>query len=517
MPKGRTGTIASRNDSSTGTHSRNSSNGFGDVSFDNSIGAAGTGDGLGAGGVSSGVASGSSGDAALTAEQINNRLSEAGPITVQMESRTRHTVEDVEVTFSETPGIATVHSASGQDYTVDYENGECDCPHHAYTGATCRHMEAVDRAMGIARERVAGSYGQQAIAEIDAVDEANRNLMQVDQVDDGHFYTDNMEEFEQKLTNGVGDVPYEYENVLNGQDVTFGLELEFTGGDHEAIARELYDQGILSDPYRLGYASGSRNRTSDPNKWHMERDCSIVDSYDRGGEIVSPVLKDTPETWRNIEKICEVTKRHGGKINVKCGGHVHIGMEPLDTARQRWKRFFKVTSGYEECIYRAAGGDKGRIRSGYTHYAMPFSERAEQGILQSRSALNDEQDVRAMVGRVTNDRYYGINLTNIRNTARANTVEFRYFNGSLNPKQIQANVKLASGIMMAARKSRTRDIQSIGYEVSDNFKRRGKMVNDYKSTDRRSSKKIAEFLDIIFTRKSDKDALLDVFSRNSWR
>ena len=280
MPKGRRDTIASRNNS-TGTHSRNSSNGFGDARIDDSFGSA-SGDGLGAG--AGGAMPGSEPEGeGLTAEQINERLSEAGTITVSMESRTRHRTEDVEVTFSETPGIATVHSASGQDYTVDYENEECDCPHHAYTGATCRHMEAVERAMGIARERVAGSYGQQAIAEIDAVDEANRNLMQVDQVDDGHFYTDNMEEFEQKLTNGVGDVPYEYENVLNGQDVTFGLELEFTGGDHEAIARELYDQGILSDPYRLGYASGSRNRTSDPNKWHMERDCSIVDSYDRGG------------------------------------------------------------------------------------------------------------------------------------------------------------------------------------------------------------------------------------------
>lgn len=508
MPKARSETIASRNNaggSSAGGFQGGS--GFGDANFagDESLG--GFEGGLG----------GQDQDAALTADQINERLSEAGTITVQVESRTRGQLEDVQVTFSETPGIARVSSASGNEYIVDYENETCDCPHHRFTEARCRHMDAVDQAMGIARERVAQQYNvQESLTNIDNIAEQNRNEMQIDQIDDGYFYTDNMDEFESKLRNGV-DVPYEYDNVLNGQDITFGIELEFTGGDHNAIARDLYNQGIVSDPYRLGYGSGNRDRTSDSSKWHIERDCSIVDSNDRGGEIVSPVLKDTPETWRNIEKICEVAKRHGARINQKCGGHVHIGMEPLDTAKQRWKRFFKIMTGYEECVFRAAGGDRGIIRGGYEHYSMPFSRRAESGISEVRGSFNTESDVRNMVNRVTDTRYYGINLTNIRNVGRANTVEFRYFNGSLNPKQIQANVKLASGIMMAARKSRTRDIQSIGYEVSENFKRRGNMVNNYDQTDRRSSKKIAEFLDIAFTRKSDKDALLNVFSKTRWR
>lgn len=53
-------------------------------------------------------------------------------------------------------------------------------------------------------------------------------------------------------------------------------------------------------------------------------------------------LKDTPETWRQIEVICEVTKRHGARVNHSCGAHVHIGMNKLDTARERWRRFFKM-------------------------------------------------------------------------------------------------------------------------------------------------------------------------------
>lgn len=79
-------------------------------------------------------------------------------------------------------------------------------------------------------------------------------------------------------------------------------------------------------------------------------------------------LKDTPETWRQIEVICEVTKRHGARVNHSCGAHVHIGMNKLDTARKRWRRFFKMIENYEEYLYRAAGGDLGRM-----HQAMQLA------------------------------------------------------------------------------------------------------------------------------------------------
>lgn len=78
--------------------------------------------------------------------------------------------------------------------------------------------------------------------------------------------------------------------------------------------------------------------------------------------------------------------------------------------------------------------------------------------------MDNEEDVRVMTERVSNmNRYYGINLKNIA-TDRAPTVEFRYFNGSLNPKQIQANIKLAAGIINSSEKSRWRDTDDENYK-----------------------------------------------------
>lgn len=493
MPKGRRNTIASRGSGS----------------------GSGSGSGLGGGpglGGGSGIGSSANGSASdeITADLIHERLQQQGDINVQVFSRTRGMNEDVRVHFNEEPGTAEVSSSSGSTYHVDYINGTCDCMHYRMREERCRHLDAVDTAMGQeAISQVEGNSGIDAISRLDQAEEDIRNNIGLDQEDDGYFYLDHISSFRRKLREGV-NVDYEYENVLNGNDLTFGIELEFVGGNPDAIARDLYREEICAYPERVRYHAPSVE-----GKWKLERDGSVSDGTE-GGELVSPILRDTPETWRQIERICEIASRHGARVDQRCGGHVHIGMEPLDTARQRWRRFFKIMSGYEECVYRAAGGDLGRVRSNSRTYATRFRDRAEVGI-NYRTQLNNEYDVRNFTRVVSeSERYYGINLTNISDNRRE-TVEFRYFNGSLNPKQIQANVKLAAGVMTAARKARTKDIGSIGYEVSENFKRRGKLVNDYNVTSPRTQNKLAEFLDIIFTRKKDKDALIDVLSKNNWK
>lgn len=497
MPKGRRNTISSRNSSSARTSSGS--------------GAVMPGISMGGGAVASGGSPG--GNAAtsedLTAEAINDRLQQYGNIHVRVNSRSRGGNEDVRVQFLDEPGIAEVSSELGGTYNVDYVNGSCNCMHYRMREERCRHLDAVDMAIGEVSESISGNSGIDAIRRLDQIEEDARNNIERDQEDDEFFYLDHMATFRRKLREGI-DVDYEYENVLNGNDLTFGIELEFVGGNPDAIARELYREGICAYPERVRYHAPSVE-----GKWKLERDGSVSDGSG-GGELVSPILRDNPETWQQIERICEIANRYGARVDQRCGGHVHIGMEPLDTARQRWRRFFKIMSGYEECIYRAAGGDLGRVRSNSNEYATRFRERAEFGI-NHRVSLNNEYDVRNLTRAVSgHNRYYGINLTNISDNRR-DTVEFRYFNGSLNPKQIQANVKLSAGIMTAARKCRTKDISSIGYEVSEPFKRRGKIINEYNTTSPRTQNKLAEFLDVIFTRKKDKDALISVLAKNSWK
>ena len=86
---------------------------------------------------------------------------------------------------------------------------------------------------------------------------------------------------------------------------------------------------------------------------------------------------------------------------------------------------------YEDCIYRAAGGDLGVVRAAALSYARPFSGRATES-KNIHFNMDTDDDVREMARIISrNNRYYGINLTNIARD-RAPTVEFMYFNSSLN-------------------------------------------------------------------------------------
>lgn len=452
--------------------------------------------------------------------RISNRLSEAGPVIVAIDSRTRGREEHCIVTFDQNDN-AHVQSASGNTYLVNSEGTSCTCLDHRMRGAICRHIRAAEQARGQILNRPISSTSGEVQSHIqnnisnqihlDQQAEAHRQQLTQEMEDDGFFYTDpeNEQAFNDALERARFEpLGYDYDNALNGSNVTFGLEIEFEGGNKSAIARELYDMGIISTPYVERYHSQGQ-----PGKWKIENDGSLID----GAELVSPVLRDTPETWRQLEKICEVVKRHGGRISPRCGGHVHIGMDPLDTARQRWKRFFKTIGGYEPELYRLAGGTEGRVRSSaHEHYAAPFGRSASMGFYSTRS-IETINDVRQLTQGIQRNRYHGINLTNIWSSNRPDTVEFRYFNSSLDHRQIQANVKIANGIMIAAEKARINDESG----TTEFMKKRGNLIKETQFVGegvlrRNDNSGIRRFIDICFTRKKDKDEILKVFAKNNW-
>jgi hypothetical protein len=459
------------------------------------------------------------------AQRVNQRLNGSNALDIPMYSSSRSRNEMVHVTFDEnTPGIANAISGSGRTYHVNYEEESCNCINHRTRGVRCRHIQAVQQARGLlnnnseSADSLQGAMPRDVDEVTQQIDDQEENQRReltanVEEYDDEFFYTDEENEslFRELMRKAKRKkLPYEYENVLSGSQNTFGIELEFVDGNADAIARELYNLGICAHGRRVGY-----HAPSVAGKWKVERDGS-VSSGSKGGELVSPVLKDTPETWRTIETICKVAKRHGAKINHKCGGHVHVGIEPLNTARQRWRRFFRAIGGFEDVLYRLSGGSEGRIRSGYTHYATPFAANARRSAVE-RFSLNDRDDINYLTRRASGQsRYHSINLTNIYQSNRPNTVEFRGFNGALDPAVIQANVKIANGIMMASEKARTQDTSDI--QVSEAMKKRGRMLRNHplRENSHQDHTAIKKFVDIVFTRKKDKDAIIGLYAKNQW-
>jgi len=459
---------------------------------------------------SSGGAGGGVGGPEGLADLLNNRLDQDRTVTVEMPSRTRGQTEELEVTFTGGSGVVQVTSASGNTYHVDTENNTCDCPHHQHRQENCRHMDAVEQAQGSnpeLREMTNAVDVDEQIPEVanrDYTEEEARRALSGNREDDGVFYSDDLSAMETRMAElRDQDVPYDYANALNGSNVTFGLELEFVDGDSDAIARELHELGIVGHPRMIPYRGQGV-----PGKWKLERDGSVT-SGRRGGELVSPVLRDTPETWRNLDTICEVARRHGARVSTATGGHIHVGMEPLDTARQRWRRFFNTIKGNEEAVFNFSGGDLGRFRGGI--YAGSFTREAADGASRAFS-MDDMYDVRSLARSVQSDRYRGVNLMNLAG-GRQDTVEFRYFNGSLTPGQIQANVKLSVGMMHASEQSRTQ--QSDEFHVSEANMRRGNMIKN--GDNAKNTASIARLIDIAFTRERDREHALSVFSKNTWR
>lgn len=485
----------------------------------NTIASRGNGSGSGGGGFGGGSGGiGFEGNNEMSS-RLDERIQETGSVDVEVVSRTRDGMETVTVNFdSNTPGIFAVDSASGNSYTVNSEEETCTCNDYIHRNRRCRHMEAV----ALAQEEMPRGFagGSRTDQEVNA-NEVSREHINNERTleahnaertfsDDNHFYTDNPEEFERDMARLRNEpIPYEYENVLNGSDITFGIELEFVNGNSDAIARELYDMGICSSPRMQRYHSSSV-----PGKWKLESDGSVTDRRTgRGGELVSPILKDTPETWQQIEKICEVARRHGAQVNSKTGGHVHVSVEPLDGKRQRWRRLFKAFAGNEEAVFRLSGGELGSIRSGYSTYATSTGSELNSAIRTSLPEEGSMAEFRSRLANVGWDKYRSFNLLPFTSGTRP-TLEIRAFNGSLTPGVIQANVKTSVGLIHAAERSRTQGV-SEGLTTSS-FSKRGRLIEET-NNNRQDSATMMRMLDAFFTRKSDKEHVLNVMAKNRWR
>lgn len=453
-----------------------------------------------------------------------------GPFEIEVPSRTRGgQPETVSVTFI-SDDEAEVRSGSGRTYRTSVDR--CSCPDFLYRRGTCRHIEAFNRALGTRARQTGNNYTATGgitepeqndmqrdeygnLRELDNIEEQQRQerLARWEeyqrQHDDGVLLSRDDAAFE-SLYNMVRDpsnIDYQYENVLGGSQNTFGIEIEFVGANLNSVARDLHAAGLVPSPTHDSYHS---NRV--PGMWAVERDGS-VSSGDIGGEVISPVLTDTPETWRQLEKVCEIIKRNGGRVDVRCGGHVHVGADPLDERSWRWIRLARIVAGFEDVIYRiAAGGESGGVHRGESrsfNYSAPMPDASQQFFRDRRVNPNN------LISQLSPSRYYGLNLRNV-GPGNKNTVEFRHFNGSLDPKQIQANVKISNAIVHAAQSLR---------KNRENTRERAQLIPErpvrlgetHRSPDSGGHDQVRKFIDTIFNNTKDKATALWLYATSRWQ
>lgn len=338
---------------------------------------------------------------------------------------------------------------------IDYQNTQ-SCPHIdevvEYLNSVVNQEVAPEIREFQNGEVLANVALESAASEI-AIEEAERSYPSLKKsfVDDPELFQEMYKEAREarkKWENGEGEfpVPYVKENALMGfanrdSGRGFGIEIEYAFPNdmsydeiRQASARigdELYSLGLTAESRQGGYgASHGWYRDYHSQGWSYESDFSTGGrDGQQGGEIVSPVMYDEPETWENIEKICEVLNRNGAFASRGSGNHVHVGLTEYDHKVANHNRLLNTYAKNEDLIYRlSANPERGRHR-GFA-YCQPNSfASTPYARISAASAAN-------------NNHSTAINMQSVSGRD-SDHIEFRTYDSTLNPGIIQTQITMS--------------------------------------------------------------------------
>ncbi|MEV6860981.1 hypothetical protein AB0M44_08245 [Streptosporangium subroseum] len=252
-----------------------------------------------------------------------------------------------------------------------------------------------------------------------------------------------------------GDIiPYMIEDATGGLGARdggrpFGIELEYalprvSPGDqpavNAAIGRALHEAGLTRDSEVHGHHdSHVRGYTDAVNDWRLERE----NGDQVAGEIISPILYDEPRTWRDLARVTEIIRAHGGETNVHVGGHVHVGVPDYGASTSSHLRLLETIKTYQDVLFRLAQNPAGPdfLHRGYSQ-CMPntITPGLRMGGLNALTQANGSTaavSMGAVAGRPSDH------------------VQLRLWDGTLDPAIIQVHVKLSLALAEAATSSGT--------------------------------------------------------------
>lgn len=299
----------------------------------------------------------------------------------------------------------------------------------------------------------------------------------------------------------------DFEKLGLPEDFKFGIELEAYN------VRTTGKNGL--------YTGESANFIRSKN-WHMatKHEESLV--AHGGAELVSPILKDTPEDWQSISDICSHIKKFpGNKSNAviadeKCGLHVHFDANCLSRDPNRMRNFLKLYAESEELLYKMCNDKNDQLRPGAINknfkglnlissiwrkgMAAPIGKKILKHIKNDTLKVSYKKfgklKMLASKYKLDERRYAGLNLTNIGNPKK-NTIEFRMANGTLDPEVIKQNVFLYSSLINTA------------IQITDNPELYQDKLSEFSRTDISEKEKAEKFLTLIMDNPEDRKIYMD--------
>ena len=235
---------------------------------------------------------------------------------------------------------------------------------------------------------------------------------------------------------------------------TFGIEIETTGIGRERTAKAIAAHfgttarhiGLHLDDWKVPMPDG-RHGT-------VERDGSVTDP---SAEVVSPVCRY--EDIEMVQAVVRAIRAAGAKADRSCGIHIHIGLG--EHTPQSLRRLVNIVNAKEDLLTMALGITPERRE----RWCRPVEQRFLTELNRRKPATMDEfariwyrqsggtnSDWRACARQHYDySRYHLLNLHATFSTERpAHTIEFRAFNGTLDPDKILAYIQLCLAISAQA-------------------------------------------------------------------
>lgn len=188
------------------------------------------------------------------------------------------------------------------------------------------------------------------------------------------------------------------------------------------IGKALQDHGILNDAVIQNYGAAKDSGYSQA-AWTFETDATVA------GEIVSPILSDNPQTWRDLATICtQVTSQGAAAEGAGC--HVHVAAADFATNPAAITNLLRLLLVAEDDLYRMASNP--HTSSRIAQFCRPPQQPPALGFSAVTEALE------------TSTHASMVNFTDLHpDDPQRSHLEFRLFDASLQPGRIQAQMKLA--------------------------------------------------------------------------
>ena len=238
----------------------------------------------------------------------------------------------------------------------------------------------------------------------------------------------------------------------------FGIEIETIGQTRDTIARAI--QSVIGGQI---YAIGSEwhAKQDDGRVWKVVHDASLTNvAPERRAEVVSPIL-----TYADMDKLQEIVRairKAGAKVDEQCGIHVHI--DATDMTATQIVNLTKIVYKQEEIIIMALGIQQTRME----RYTKPIDPTFIAKIENQKPKTKDDLNIlwygyhNINPQRYDTTRYHGLNLNAVW---VKNTIEFRWFEGSLHAGQVKAYVQLCLALGAKAMNAKATSSQRRMYDA----------------------------------------------------